>query len=86
MIDILDNSNVIAQRDPEGALKIIASQFEQAKFNAKVWNSEHDNRAINSVVVTGMGGSALAALIAKVLLNSELKVSFEIIRGYDLPA
>lgn len=85
MTDILDNSNVIAQRDPEGALKIIASQYEQATFDAKVWNSEHDSREITSVVVTGMGGSALAALIVKVLLVKELSIPFDIIRGYDLP-
>jgi len=85
MTDILDNTNVIAQRDPEGALKIIASQYEQAKFNAKVWNSEHDTREITSVVVTGMGGSALAALIVKALLIKDLAIPFDIVRGYDLP-
>jgi glucose/mannose-6-phosphate isomerase len=85
MTDILDNSNVIAQRDPEGALKTIASQYEQAKFDAKVWNAEHDTRGITSIVVTGMGGSALAALIVKTLLTNELAVPFDIIRGYDLP-
>ncbi len=86
MTDILDNTNVIAQRDPEGALKIIATQYKQSSFDAHVWNPEHDNREITSVVVTGMGGSALAALIVKVLLNQELTIPFEIIRGYDLPA
>lgn len=86
MTDILDNVNVIAQRDPEGALKVIANQYKQVTFDAKVWNAEHDNREITSVVVTGMGGSALAALMAKVLLINELTISFDIIRGYDLPA
>ena len=85
MTDILDNSNVIAQRDPEGALKIIASQYEQAKYEAKVLNGEHDPRDITSVVVTGMGGSALAALIVKTLLVKELAIPFDVIRGYDLP-
>ncbi len=86
MTDILDNVHVIAQRDPEGALKVIANQYKQAKFDAKVWNPEHDDREITSVVVTGMGGSALAALMVKVLLNQELTIPFEIVRGYDLPA
>lgn len=86
MTDILDNTNVIAQRDPEGALKVIASQFEQARFDARVWNAEHDAREIGSVVVTGMGGSALAALIVKTLLKSELSVPFDVVRGYELPA
>lgn len=54
MTDILDNANVIAQRDPGGALGIIAKQYEQASFDAQVWNPEHDDREIKSVVVAGM--------------------------------
>lgn len=86
MNDILDNINVIKQRDPEDALGVITSQYAQVTFDATVQNPEHDNRSISSVVVTGMGGSALAALLAKALFVSELPVSFDIIRGYRLPA
>lgn len=86
MTDILDNVNVIAQRDPEGALKVIANQFQQANFDAQVVSPEHDGREITALVVTGMGGSALAALMAKVLLTQELTIPFEIVRGYDLPS
>ncbi len=86
MTDILDNINVLSQRDPEGALAIVASQFEQAAYDAKVLNAEHDTREIKSLIVTGMGGSALAALVIKVLLQSKLTIPFDIIRGYDLPA
>lgn len=85
MTDILDNSQVIAQRDPEGALAVIGAQFEQVAFAATVESSEHDQREIHSVVVTGMGGSALAALMAKVLLSQELTLPFEVVRGYHLP-
>ena len=85
MTDILDNINVLSQRDPEGALEIVASQYQQAAFDAKVLNAEHDTREITSLVVTGMGGSALAALVIKVLLQSKLSIPFDIIRGYDLP-
>jgi glucose/mannose-6-phosphate isomerase len=84
--DTLDNENVLAQKDPEGALKVAAEQYKQASFDAVVLNSEHDDRAITSIVVTGMGGSALAALLAKVWLRNDIKIPFEIIRGYDLPA
>lgn len=86
MTDIIDNQNVIAEKDPAGALGIIAAQYEQLAFEAIVQSADHDDRAINNIVVTGMGGSALAALIAKILLNNELKIPFEVIRGYDLPA
>ncbi len=85
MTDILDNINVLSQRDPEGALAIVAAQYKQAAFDARVLNPEHDNREITSIVLTGMGGSALAALIVKVLLQAKLTIPFDIIRGYDLP-
>lgn len=85
MTDILDSKNVIAQRDPSDALGIIAAQYEQASFDATVQSASHDDREITAVVVTGMGGSALAALMVKVLLNRELALPFEIIRGYELP-
>lgn len=85
MTDILDNLSVIAQKDPEGALGVAATQFEQGAFNAQVINPEHDGRTISSIVVTGMGGSALAALLAKVLLQPELSISFDVTREYDLP-
>ena len=86
MNDTLDNENILAQRDPEGALKVASEQFSQASFDAVVENKENDGREITSIVVTGMGGSALAALVAKVWLKNDIIIPFEIIRGYDLPA
>ncbi len=85
MTDILDNTNVLKQRDPSGALAVVASQFEQATFDAQVWNPEHDNREITAVVIAGMGGSALAALLVRVLLKNKLTIPFEVVRDYDLP-
>lgn len=85
MTDILDNAQIIRQKDPSGALHVIASQYEQAAFDAKVWNEAHDGRHITGVVVSGMGGSALAALILKVVLQPKLQIPFDIVRGYDLP-
>jgi len=84
--DTLDNQNILAQRDPEGALKVAAEQFTQASFDAIVESKENDGRAIASIVVTGMGGSALAALLAKAWLKNDIIVPFEVMRGYDLPA
>ncbi|NCO10845.1 bifunctional phosphoglucose/phosphomannose isomerase [Candidatus Saccharibacteria bacterium] len=86
MSDILDNKNIQRQRDPSDALGLLSTQFEQVMFDAKVWNDDHDDREITGVVLAGMGGSALAALIAKSALNAELSIPFDIVRGYDLPA
>lgn len=83
---MLDDLNVTRQRDPQGALDVALRQFAQGKFEPAVENAEHDGREITRVVVAGMGGSALAALLVKSWLGPELDVSFEVIRAYDLPA
>lgn len=83
---MLDDDNVIKQRDPADALGVAASQYDQAHFPVEVLNGEHDGRRITRIVVAGMGGSALAALLAKSWLSAELPVPFEVVRTYDLPA
>lgn len=82
---MLDDVNVLTQRDSSGALKIASAQYEQAKFRVDICNSDNDHRTIANVVVAGMGGSALAALLVKSWLKTELKVPFEVTRTYDLP-
>lgn len=82
---MLDDRNVLNQRDPHGALEVAANQYSQTIFDARVWNPEHDERVITKVVLAGMGGSALAALLAKVWLKDALKVPFEVVRTYALP-
>ena len=83
---MLDDSNVIKQRDPENALGVAAEQAEQARFSVEVESPDNDGREITKVVVAGMGGSALAAILAKTWLKEELTVPFEVVRTYDLPA
>src|SRR5699024_818595 len=82
---MLDDANIIAERDPEGALEIALNQYAQAQFRPEVHNSSHDGREIKRIVVAGMGGSALSALLVKSWLKDELHVPFEVVRDYDLP-
>ena len=83
---MLDDMNVLSQRDPSGALEVAATQFRQASFQAEVKNPEHDGREIKHIIVAGMGGSALAALQVKSWLANDLTVSFEVVRAYSLPS
>lgn len=83
---MLDDANVIRQRDPENALGVAAEQWQQVQYSTVVENGEHDGRIVGRIVVTGMGGSALAALLFKAWQSTELPMPFEVIRGYDLPA
>lgn len=82
---MLDDQNIIKQRDPSGALDVAANQYQQARFAVEVRQPEYDGRAIGRIVIAGMGGSALAALLAKSWLKEELTVPFEVVRGYRLP-
>lgn len=83
---MLDDNNVIAQRDPEGALTVAAEQWRQTTSDTTVGNAEHDGRELKKIVVAGMGGSALAALLAKQWLREDIRIPFEVVRGYDLPS
>jgi len=82
---MLDDDNVFRQRDPQGALLTAAAQADQARFSVEVANPENDGRPISRVVVVGMGGSALAALLAKAWLSPELNIPIEVVRTYTLP-
>jgi glucose/mannose-6-phosphate isomerase len=82
---MLDDDNVLKQRDPSGALVVAADQYKQAQFDGPVVNPESDNREITQIVVAGMGGSALAALSVKSWLKDSLQIPFEVVRTYNLP-
>lgn len=82
---MLDDQNVLKQRDPSGALNVAADEYKQTQFQPEVGNGENDGRELTSIVLTGMGGSALAALLLKTWLKDKLKLPFEIVRTYDLP-
>lgn len=82
---MLDDQNVISQRDPHGGLAAAANEWQQARYPAQILEGGHDGRPLTKVVVAGMGGSALAAGLVKVWLDSQLNVPFEIVRDYTLP-
>lgn len=82
---MLDDQNLIQQRDPQDALGVAAHQAHQVAWQAEVMYPEHDGRNIEQVIVTGMGGSALAALLVKAWLKDVLRVPFEVVRSYELP-
>ncbi len=83
---MLDDANVIKQRDTSGALSVAENLYTQASFAVELQETDHDGRTIQQIVVAGMGGSALAADLVKVLLATELTVPFEVVKGYALPA
>ena len=80
--NVLDNSNVLKQKDPQDALGAASGQWDyfshtfEARFKA--------DDIITNIVWAGMGGSALPAMILRTWLR--LSVPLEIVRDYDIPS
>lgn len=80
---MLDDINVLKQKDPQDALGVAAGQHIQLSFAGEVQGARYEKVKPQHIVVAGMGGSALAAGMVKNWL--ELDVPLEVVRRYDLP-
>jgi glucose/mannose-6-phosphate isomerase len=80
---MLDDLNMIANRDPHDALGVAAAQPTQATWTALIHNEVAHDVPVETIVVAGMGGSALAAGLAKSWLR--LTIPLEVVRKYDIP-
>ncbi|MEO6727678.1 MAG: hypothetical protein ABIM96_02005, partial [Candidatus Saccharimonas sp.] len=76
----------MSQRDPEDALGVAAGLYKQSGYAGDLVDADHDGRTLKNVIVTGMGGSALAADFVKVLLSQSATIPFEVVKSYTLPA
>jgi glucose/mannose-6-phosphate isomerase len=79
---MLDDLKYIHQRDAQDALGVAEKQWQQLqhKYDVEIKATE----PINNIVLGGMGGSAWPALYMKSLAG--LKVPFEVVGDYSLPA
>jgi len=85
----LDNPKLVAKLDPAGALKsidLLGEQVSQVWREFKKVKLPKSYKKINSIVINGMGGSALGAHILGELFFDQLKVPFKVINSYLLPA
>jgi glucose/mannose-6-phosphate isomerase len=78
---MLDDRNVLAQRDPQDAIGIAMRQVEY--FNKPFDAVFTPNAEVTNIVWAGMGGSALPAVI--VHSWPKVRVPFEIVRDYSIP-
>ncbi len=76
----LDNHHIF---DAIGAQpdQLLANYGDEMQFDL----TETQGRGITSIVVAGMGGSALAANVLRNWLYDRIKVPFEIVRGSSVP-
>jgi glucose/mannose-6-phosphate isomerase len=77
---MLDDLQLINQRDPSDALGIAERQWQQLdqKFEIDLESFE-----VKNIVYAGMGGSALAALVSRSWPGYD--IPFEVTRNYDIP-
>ncbi len=79
-MNIIDDLKYIHQKDSQDALGIAGKQWQQLEITYNLPDLHFD---IDNIVFTGMGGSALAALIS--LSWPGYSVPFQVVRGYSLP-
>lgn len=84
-MSVLDDDRKIKQIDRSNALEVAAAQSEQLTYD-KFKIKPPAIKRIDNIVVVGMGGSALAALICRDWWDDQLSVPFVVTRDYTLPA
>lgn len=80
---MLDDLNVIKQRDPQDYLGFAVAQPEQLTHDFGVAGASFA-RPVKQVIFTGMGGSSLVAELARTW--PQLKVPYLVNKGYGLPS
>lgn len=83
-MDILDNFSATAQRDPQGALDIIADSAAQIDWGAVIEQPSAGEFRPSKIVLAGMGGSAQPGKLAASWLD--LEIPFSVVSDYTLPA
>ena len=80
---MLDDLKFIHEKDPQDALGIAEKQWQQYTHKFEItWDSA--GWQPSAIMLAGMGGSAQAAIALSA--SASLKVPFEVVRNYDLPA
>lgn len=80
-MDILDNPQVLSQRDPQNALSIALNQCDY--FSVSFDADFEPTAPIENIVWAGMGGSALPMVVVQSW--PRLNIPFEVVRNYMIP-
>ncbi|MBI3983824.1 bifunctional phosphoglucose/phosphomannose isomerase [Candidatus Microgenomates bacterium] len=81
---MLDDLNYIARFDSQNILALAAGLPEQLNYDAYQFAAPPIAKLAN-IVITGMGGSALAGLLIRSWQADQLKVPVVVTRDYELP-
>jgi len=85
-LDDQENIKKLDTADVLGSIEQLGSQCRQAweEINKLAFPDKY--RRVEKIVFSGMGGSALGAYVVKSLFFDTLKIPFEIVNDYHLPA
>lgn len=81
-------TDYVKKYDPQNQFDVLKNTFKQIEF---AWNNKFNLDSLkgikfNSIIVTGLGGSAISADLIQNFLNNELKIPFFVNRNYHAPA
>ncbi len=83
---MLDDLNVLTQKDSEKTLDSSVMQPEQLSMDVTITHPVTEKRAVKNIVFVGMGGSALAPEFVQSWLGDDIKLPIEIVKTYTLPS
>ncbi len=83
----LDQTNFINQIDPSGMLECVENFEQQCRHGEQIARNYliHRNSGIQSIVICGMGGSAIGGDLIRSYMSQAANVPVEIVRNYSLP-
>jgi glucose/mannose-6-phosphate isomerase len=78
----------VSKYDPQNQFNVLINTFRQIE---SAWNNKIDTgtlkgKKFNSIIVTGLGGSAISADLMSNFLGRELAIPFFVNRNYHLPS
>jgi glucose/mannose-6-phosphate isomerase len=78
----------VSKYDPLNQFDVLINTYKQIEFawNNKIEAASLKGKKFNSIIVTGLGGSAISGDLMANFLGGELKVPFLVNRNYNLPA
>jgi glucose/mannose-6-phosphate isomerase len=79
--------DLVSKYDLQNQFKVLMDTYTQIEY---AWNNKFDlskikEKKVNSILVSGLGGSAISADLMKNFLHKELRVPFIVNRNYSLP-
>ena len=78
----------VSNYDPENQFNVLVNTFEQIEFawNNKINLKRLKGKTFSSIIVSGLGGSAISGDLLQNFLGNELKMPYSVNRNYSLPA